>query len=93
MITANDHLGISAGGGLGLADATRAGGLLKGCVKSLRPYSRQAAKTPGPVGYEPAHLWSHDDSYVARRGKDKNGSDIVSIYEPSMALLGKISES
>ena len=31
-------------------------------------------------------------SYVARRGKDKNGSDIVSIYElPSMALLGKSS--
>ncbi|KAH8048891.1 hypothetical protein JL720_15742 [Aureococcus anophagefferens] len=34
--------------------------------------------------------WSHDDGYAARRGKDKAGGDVITVYElPAMTLLGK----
>ncbi|KAJ1452451.1 eukaryotic translation initiation factor eIF2A-domain-containing protein [Pelagophyceae sp. CCMP2097] len=34
--------------------------------------------------------WSHDDKYTARRGKDKQSGDVITIYElPSMQLLDK----
>ena len=46
---------------------------------------------PGPPRFEPSHFqWSHDDGYAARRGKDKAGGDVITVYElPAMTLLGK----
>jgi len=61
----------------------------------------QAAAQGGEAGHHGAHgsrggkeiarfQWSHDDAYVARRGKTASGADNVAIYElPSMQLLGK----
>ena len=91
MITANDHSGDKRGVVVWDLRTRRELRTFEVASLPVPPPILPAGEDPGPVRYEPAHFkWSHDDSYVARRGKDKNGSDIVSIYElPSMALLGK----
>lgn len=38
----------------------------------------------------PVFRWSHDDKYIARLGKDKEGVDAISVYQvPDMGLLDK----
>ncbi len=55
------------------------------------PVLANAMDDPGPQRFEAADFqWSHDDALVARRGKDKAGGDVITVYElPSMTLLGK----
>ncbi|KAJ8610599.1 hypothetical protein CTAYLR_007168 [Chrysophaeum taylorii] len=52
--------------------------------------SQQAAAAAAAATKIARFQWSYDDSYCARRAKDKSGNTIISIYElPSMMLLDK----
>ena len=78
MITANDHSGDKRGVVVWDLRTRRELRTFEVASLPVPPPILPAGEDPGPVRYEPAHFkWSHDDSYVARRGKDKNGFDIV----------------
>ncbi|KAH8065378.1 hypothetical protein JL720_12794 [Aureococcus anophagefferens] len=64
---------------------------IKWCERNAPPtldYGGEREKEGGLYWCE-IRQWSHDDGY-ARRGKDKAGGDVITVYElPAMTLLGK----